>query len=45
MLFTDRGGVFKRNLESQGSMPGKDNPNGFSTKALSPLEKAPTGGI
>jgi hypothetical protein len=45
MLFTDRGGVFKRNLESQGTIPSKENPNGYNTKPISPSDKGASGGI
>jgi len=45
MLFTDRGGVFKRNLESQGTLPAKENPNGFNTKPLSPTDRGAAGSI
>jgi hypothetical protein len=35
MLFTDRGGVYKRNVESQGGMPSaKENPVGFNTNPV-----------
>ena len=35
MMFTDRGGVFKRNTESQGALT-KENPMSLASKALSP---------
>ena len=47
MLFSDRGGVVKRNIESQGTLGFKDGlGDGFNTKPISsPTEKVGNQGI
>jgi hypothetical protein len=39
MMFTDRGGVYKRNIESQGMPSAKENPGGFNTNPVDKISR------